>query len=133
MSKIDKQKSDIEFIKYQIAFSTRCNRKIFNIHGVKELFLKETRKVCDSISVDINSILFEDNYVCMSINATSKNSASDIIHKIKYNTSRVIRANIRELGSMPSLWTRENLISTREYKDENLLDAFLEQQNIRRI
>lgn len=69
-----------------------------------------------------------DYYVHMIVESNPKYSANDIIQKIKMHTSKVIREKVVELSKLPSLWTREYLVTTESKLEEGLINSFLERQ-----
>lgn len=115
----------ISHINFDIAFLTRCNRRVFKNNKAKEIFEKECYNLCNSIGVSINNLEVFDYYIVINISVSPEYSANEIIHKIKYNTSKVIRENIVELNSLPSLWTRKYLVSTDKKVFEELLIDFI--------
>lgn len=120
-----KTKTTISYINYNMVFHTRCNRKIFKNKIVKDLFLKETRELCKQLDIDIVDINIYGHYVHLIVRVSPKYSANDVIHKIKTHTSKVIRDKVESLRRLPSLWTRDYIVTTEEVLDEELVQNFL--------
>lgn len=118
----------ISYINYNMVFCTRCNRKIFKDNKVKELFKTECEIVCNYLDVNITKMNIDDYFVHMVVEANPKYSANEIIQKIKIHTSKIIRERIVSLNKLPSLWTREYLVTTDKELKESLLSTFLERQ-----
>ena len=95
---------------------------------VKKIFISECKLVCEYLDAKITEIDFFDYYVHMIIESNPKYSANDIIQKIKSHTSKVIREKVVELNKLPSLWTREYLVTTESELEEGLINNFLEKQ-----
>lgn len=120
-----KTKTTISYINYNMVFRTRCNRKIFKDDAVKHLFIEETKQLCKQLQIDVVSMGVYEYYVHLVVRVNPKYSANDVIHKIKSHTSKIIREKIESLKKLPSLWTRDYLVTTEEVLDESLIDDFI--------
>lgn len=120
-----KTKTTISYINYNIVFRTRCNRKIFKNEIVKDLFLKEVREICKQLDINIVQINVYEYYVHLIVRVNPRYSANDVSHKIKAHTSKIIREKIESLSKLPSLWTRDYIVTTEDVLDEELVENFL--------
>lgn len=123
-----KTKTTISYINYNIVFRTRCNRKIFKNEIVKDLFIKETKKLCEELDINIIDINIYEYYVHLIVRVNPRYSANDVIYKIKTHTSKIIRDKVESLSKLPSLWTRDYIVTTEEVLDEELIQIFLSRE-----
>lgn len=121
-------KATMYFVKYNIVFCTRCNRKVFKNDMARDMFRNECFIVCEYLDVKLNTINTYDYYVHIIVEANPKFSANEIIQKIKMHTSKILRENIEELKRLPSLWTREYLVTTENELEDAMLNSFLVRQ-----
>lgn len=115
----------ISYINFDIAFATRCNRRVFKNNKAKEIFKEECKSICDDAGINIIDLEVYDYYVTINVLSPPEYSANEIVHKIKHNTSKTIRQSIPELSSLPSLWTRKYLVTTEQKVFEELLGSFI--------
>lgn len=120
-----KDKKTICYIRYYFMFKTRCNRKIFKSDLARCIFNEECEEVGRLLNVKIYDVEFNDNSVHFVVESNLKYSPNDIAQKIKSRTSKTIRSEIEEFKKMPSLWTRELLVSTDEELDKDVIYNFL--------
>lgn len=120
-----KTKTTIFYINYNFVFRTRCNRKIFKDETVRRFFEEQLKVVCGELDIYVTNINIYDYYVHLRIQASPRYSVNDIISKIKSYTSKTIRKEIKSLSKLPSLWTREYIVTTEDVLEENLIKKFL--------
>lgn len=121
----------ISSIQYHFAFCSRYKRKIFNIPGLESRFRELTEDICKEIDINIITINCNEDHIQMTLDCLPTISPSDIMNKIKGNTSRVLRGEFLELKSMSGLWTRKFLISTGNNLDDMTVKKFVDEQKNR--
>lgn len=122
--------NNVSFIKYNFVFCTRYKRKIFNIPGVKERTEELIKNECELLQINLCDIKCDINHVYLILEALPTISASEIMQKIKNNTSGKIREEFEELSKIPSLWTRKFFVST-EINNEEEIQKFIDEQKTR--
>lgn len=121
----------VSFINYHFVFCPRYRRKIFSIPGVEERFKELIVKICDELNIEDISIECSIDHVYLYLNAPPTISASDIMYKIKCNTSRIIRQEFNQLSHIPSLWTRNFFVSTYDNISIKTIKEYVDEQKIR--
>ena len=84
-------KTTVSLINYHFVFCPRYRRKIFLISNVEERFKHLVNYICEELKIEIIEIECDKDYVYMVFNCLTTLSPSDIMHKIKGETSRILR------------------------------------------
>lgn len=124
-------KTTVSLINYHFVFCPRYRRKIFLIKGVEERFKELVVKVCEEMEIEVLAMECHKDHVHLFLNALPTLSASDIMHRIKGNTSRIIRQEFNQLKAIPSLWTRSFFVSTAGNASSDTIQKYVEEQKTR--
>lgn len=124
-------KTTVSLINYHFVFCPRYRRKIFLIKGVEERFKELVIKICQENEIEILAMECHKDHVHLFLNAPPTISASDIMHRIKGNTSRIIRLEFKQLNAIPSLWTRSFFVSTAGDVSSDTIQKYVEEQKTR--
>lgn len=118
-------------VNYHFVFCSRYRRKIFNNKSIENRFKQLTAKTCESIGIEVHSLICGEDYVHISLNSPPDMSPQNIMAKIKGTTSRDLRKEFINLQHLPSLWTRQYLVSTDDSISEYVINCYVEQQKTR--
>ena len=115
-------------INFQFIFCSRYRRAIFDIEGVEKRFCEIVKEVCEELDIKLYKIECKVDYVYISLEAPPKLSANDIERKIKAKSSPILINEFKELSKIPSIWTRNYLVTTDKKLDKMEVEKFLEKQ-----
>ena len=113
-------KTTVSLINYHFVFCPRYRRKIFIIPNLEQRF-----------KINIIAIECNEDHVHMFVNCLPTLSPSDIMHKIKGFTSKLLRTEFVELSKMPNLWTRSYFVSTAGNVCSETIKQYVENQRKR--
>lgn len=113
-------KNTVSFLQLYIVFCPRYRRKIFRIPGVEKRFKELVRIQCEESLIYIVTFECGEEYVYLSLECPPDQSPAKIIQSIKTFTGKVLRNEVEELKKMPSLWTRNYLVSSESISIDNI-------------
>lgn len=118
-------------VNYHFVFCPRYRRKIFTEKIIENRFKELSIKTFENIGIEVHSIICGEDYVHISLNSPPDMSPQNIMAKIKGTTSRDLRKEFIDLQHLPSLWTRQYLVSTDDSISEYVINCYVEQQKTR--
>ena len=131
MNEYRRTKTTISLINYHFVFCPRYRRKIFLIPNVEERFKECVKRICDEMEIEIIAIECDKDHTHMFLNCLPTLSPADIMQKIKGKTSKLLREEFKELQKMPSLWTKNYLVSTEDNVSSETIKRYVENQKKR--
>lgn len=124
-------KTTVSLINYHFVFCPRYRRKIFIIPNLEQRFKELVKIKCEELKINIIEIECNEDHVHMFVNCLPALSPSDIMHKIKGFTSKLLRTEFVELSKMPNLWTRSYFVSTAGNVCSETIKQYVENQRKR--
>lgn len=121
----------VSLINYHFVFCPRYRRKIFLIPNMEQRFKELVKIKCEELKINIIAIECNEDHVHMFVNCLPTLSPSDIMHKIKGFTSKLLRTEFVELSKMPNLWTRSYFVSTAGNVCSETIKQYVESQRKR--
>ena len=121
----------VSLINYHFIFCPRYRRKIFLIPNVEKHFKELVKLKCKELEIEIIAIECDKDHSHMFLNCPPTLSPSDIMQQIKGYTSKLLRKEFLELSKMPSLWTRNYLVSTTVNVCNETIKKYVESQKKR--
>lgn len=121
----------VSLINYHFVFCPRYRRKIFLIPNMEQRFKELVKIKCEELKITIIAIECNEDHVHMFVNCLPTLSPSDIMHKIKGFTSKLLRTEFVELSKMPNLWTRSYFVSTAGNVCSETIKQYVESQRKR--
>lgn len=121
----------VSLINYHFVFCPRYRRKIFLIPNMEQRFKELVKIKCEELKITIIAIECNEDHVHMFVNCLPTLSPSDIMHKIKGFTSKLLRTEFVELSKMPNLWTRSYFVSTAGNVCSETIKQYVENQRKR--
>lgn len=124
-------KTTVSLINYHFVFCPRYRRKIFLIPGLEDRFKELVRQECDKNGISILAMECHRDHVHLFLSALPTHSPADIMNWIKGASSVILRKEFKELGAMPSLWTRSYFVSTAGNVSSETIQWYVETQKTR--
>ena len=121
----------VSLINYHFVFCPRYRRKIFLIPNMEQRFKELVKIKCEELKINIIAIECNEDHVHMFVNCLPTLSPSDIMHKIKGFTSKLLRTEFAELSNRPNLWTRSSFVSTAGNVCSETIKQYVENQRKR--
>ena len=117
-------------LQYEFVFCSRYARKLFLEPRLNQRFLEITTEVCQEQGFRLVFCETHDYWIHLKLEASPELSPCDILTKIRYRTSKVLRDEFEFIQHLPSLWTRKYLVSTHPLETETI-SMFLQTQKKR--
>lgn len=95
---------------------------------VEEQFKQVVNKIAKELEIQIIYIECQVDYAYLFLDCPPTISPSEIMQKIKRETGRALRETCKELASMPNVWTRNYLVSTRSIDSKCINEYVLNQK-----
>ena len=124
-------KTTVSLINYHFVFCPRYRRKIFNIKGVEERFKELTVAECQKRNIEILALECHIDHVHIFVSALPTITIPMIMKYIKGASSVILRKEFKELGAMPSLWTRSYFVSTAGNVSSETIKWYVDTQKTR--
>ena len=116
---------------YWRCFLSKIQKKNFLIPNLEQRFKELVKIKCEELKINIIAIECNEDHVHMFVNCLPALSPSDIMHKIKGFTSKLLRTEFVELSKMPNLWTRSYFVSTAGNVCSETIKQYVENQRKR--
>jgi putative transposase len=130
-SNFRRTKTTVSLLNYHFVFCPRYRRKIFKVNGVEDRVKQIITDVCKELNIEIVAMECHIDHVHLFLNALPTIAPSDIMHRIKGTSSRIIRKEFLQLSKMPSLWTRSYFVSTAGNASSKTIQKYVEEQKTR--
>lgn len=130
-SNFRRTKTTVSLLNYHFVFCPRYRRKIFKVNGVEDRVKQIITDVCKELNIEIVAMECHIDHVHLFLNALPTIAPSDIMHRIKGTSSRIIRKEFLQLSKMPSLWTRSYFVSTAGNASSETIQKYVEEQKTR--
>lgn len=127
-SNFRRTKTTVSLLNYHFVFCPRYRRKIFKVNGVEDRVKQIITDVCKELNIEIVAMECHIDHVHLFLNALPTIAPSDIMHRIKGTSSRIIRKEFLQLSKMPSLWTRSYFVSTAGNASSETIQKYVEEQ-----
>lgn len=119
------------YILYHFVICPRYRRRIFKFDGVEKRFGEVVKQVCEKEGFELKSIECGYDYAHLVILCNDPFlSPAEIIRKIKVSSNTTIKEEFEELSKMPSVWTKNFLVSTKEL-DWSMIEYYVTRQQSR--
>lgn len=114
-----KDKDGIQYnIEYTIVFCARYRRKLFKDSQVEKRLQEYIVEWCEKEGVDVLEMLCGIDYVHLQLSCKPEQSPVGLVKQIKAYTGKKLRQEFLHLSKMPSVWTTNFLVSTKEVSYE---------------
>ncbi len=130
-NKFRRTKTTVSLINYHFVFCPRYRRKIFKIQGVEDKVKEIITDICKELDIEIIAMECHIDHVHLFLNTLPSIAPSDIMHRIKGASSRLIRKEFPQLSKMPSLWTRSYFVSTAGNTSSETVKEYVDEQKTR--
>ncbi|HFL3653923.1 TPA: IS200/IS605 family transposase [Clostridioides difficile] len=113
---------------YHIAFCTKYKKSIL-INEVKELLEDILKEEAKKLSVEIKELNIHEYYVHLFISCHTVPGIHIVIKTLKNRSAKILMDTFPKLkSSMPNMWTRKYLCSTKPTLDVNLMKVYIESE-----
>lgn len=125
-----KTQTTVSLINYHFVFCPRYRRKVL-VKEVEQRFRKLLQEICREHELIIVALEVMPDHVHLFVNALPSISPSEIMAKVKGETSRRLRQEFKHLQHLPSLWTRSFFCSTAGKVSSDTIQQYLAEQKTR--
>ena len=130
-AKYKRKKTSVTVLRYHIIFCPYKRRKIFDIPGVEKDFKEIVRSIVSSIGIEIIAMECHHDHVHLFVSADPDIAPSEIVRRIKGNSSIQLRQKYFELAHGSHLWTRSYFIATAGDASAETIQHYVEAQKSR--
>lgn len=117
-------------LKYHLIWIPRRRRKVL-IGDVADRLEGLLREKAEELEVGIEHLAIQSDHLHMFVNAPPSLAVSQLVHRFKGYTSRVLRQDFPHLAKMPSMWTTAYFASTAGHVSEKKIQEYIEAQSTR--
>lgn len=128
-----KTKTNVSLLNYHFIFCPRYRRKIFINNEVEEKFKEIIASICLESELYLISIECGSDYAHVCVGALPNLSPVDVMNKIKVISSRELKIQFEHLEKMPSVWTKQFLVSLESELNDEIIKEYVESQKKRYI
>jgi putative transposase len=121
------ENTSVSLINYHFIWIPRRRRKVLT-GAIADRLATLLHQYAEAIDCYIVSLAIEPDHVHLFINANTKLSPDQIMHRLKGTTSRVLRQEFPRLRRMPSMWTRSFFVSTAGNVASDTIKRYIEAQ-----
>lgn len=126
-----RKKTTLSLINYHFVFCPRYRRKIFSNPKIEKRFKEIVTEVCRSMEVEVIAVKCFDDHTHLFLGAYPQHSPSDIVGRIKHDSSTKLRQEFKELSRAVSLWTRSFFVSTSIDTPDATISNYINEQKKR--
>jgi len=117
----------VHLIVYHLLWCPKRRRAVLKA-GIALDFENITREVCDTQGWEILELAIQPDHVHLFVRVWPKDSAADVVGKIKGRTSHDLREKHPELLKLPSLWSSSFFASTAGSVSAETIKKYIEAQ-----
>ena len=122
--------SSVYLLNYHFVFCPKRRRKVL-VGKRKDRLNELLEQKASELNWNIISMDIRPDHVHMFMGATPQTSPSQIMHRLKGYTARILRQEFPELMKMPSLWTRSFFVSTAGNVSSKKIQPYIKTQRTR--
>ena len=122
--------SSVYLLNYHFVFCPKRRRKVL-VGKLKDRLNELLEQKASELNWNIISMEIMPDHVHMFMGATPQASPSQIMHRLKGYTARILRQEFPELMKMPSLWTRSFFVSTAGNVSSKKIQHYIKTQRTR--
>lgn len=119
--------TSVSLVNYHLVWIVRRRRRVLtgSIKQRLDVLIYDTARELDC---DVLNLAIEPEHIHLFINAPPNIAPSDLMHRIKGRTARMLRQEFPELMKLPSMWTRAYFVSTAGNVSSSTIQKYIESQ-----
>jgi putative transposase len=117
----------VHLIVYHLIWCPKRRRPVLK-EAIAADFEAITREVCDTQGWEILELAVQPDHVHLFVRVWPKDSAADVVGKIKGRTSHDLRKKYPQLLKLPSLWSSSFFASTAGSVSAETIKRYIEAQ-----
>lgn len=119
--------TSVSLVNYHFCWIVRRRRRVLtgSIKARLEILIQDA---CRELDCDVLSLAIEPEHVHLFVNCPPDMAPSDIMHKVKGRTARLLRQEFPELMKLPSMWTRAYFVSTAGNVSSSTIQKYIKAQ-----
>lgn len=120
--------TSVHFMGYHFVWCPKYRRKVL-VGQIETRLDKLIRQKTEQLKCKIIALEIQPDHVHLFIQGNPQISPNSLIGQIKGYTSRMLRAEFKELTTrLPTLWTRSYFVSTHGHISDKLIQKYIEEQ-----
>lgn len=119
--------TSVSLVNYHFCWIVRRRKRVLtgSIKQRLDVLIYDTARELDC---DVLKLAVEPEHVHLFVNCPPNTAPSDLMHRIKGRTARLLRQEFPELMKLPSMWTRAYFISTAGNISSETIQKYIEAQ-----
>ncbi|HEY9781074.1 MAG TPA: IS200/IS605 family transposase [Leptolyngbyaceae cyanobacterium] len=119
--------TSVSLVNYHLVWIVRRRRRVLtgSIKQRLDVLIYDTARELDC---DVLNLAIEPEHIHLFINAPPNIAPSDLMHRIKGRTARMLRQEFPELMKLPSMWTRAYFVSTAGNVSSSTIQKYIDAQ-----
>lgn len=118
----------VHLLRYHFVFCPKRRRKVL-IGKVRERLIELLNSKAVELGWEVIALEVMPDHVHLFIGTDPDSSPTQVMHRLKGFTARVLRQEFPELTKMPSLWTRNYLVSTAGNVSARTIERYIAEQS----
>ena len=103
--------TSVSLVNYHFVWIVRRRRRVLT-GSIKQRLDVLIHDAARELDCDVLNLAIEPEHVHLFLNCPPNIAPSDLMHRIKGRTARMLRQEFPELMKLPSMWTRAYFVST---------------------
>lgn len=119
--------TSVSLVNYHFVWIVRRRRRVLtgSIKQRLDILIHDTARELDC---EVLNLAIEPEHVHLFINCPPNIAPSDLMHRIKGRTARMLRKEFPELMKLPSMWTRAYFVSTAGNVASSTISMYIDAQ-----
>jgi putative transposase len=122
-----RKNTSVSLVNYHFVWIVRRRRRVLT-GSIKQRLDVLIYDVTRELDCDVLNLAIEPEHVHLFLNCPPNIAPSDLMHRIKGRTARMLRKEFPELMKLPSMWTRAYFISTAGNVSSSTIQRYIDAQ-----
>jgi len=122
-----RKNTSVSLVNYHFVWIVRRRRRVLT-GSIKQRLDVLIYDVTRELDCDVLNLAIEPEHVHLFLNCPPNIAPSDLMHRIKGRTARMLRKDFPELMKLPSMWTRAYFISTAGNVSSSTIQRYIDAQ-----
>lgn len=119
--------TSVSLVNYHFVWIVRRRRRVLT-GSIKQRLDILIHDAARELDCDVLNLAIEPEHVHLFLNCPPNIAPSDLMHRIKGRTARMLRQEFPELMKLPSMWTRAYFVSTAGNVSSSTIQKYIDAQ-----
>lgn len=119
--------TSVSLVNYHFVWIVRRRRRVLT-GSIKQRLDVLIHDAARELDCDVLNLAIEPEHIHLFLNCPPNIAPSDLMHRIKGRTARMLRQEFPELMKLPSMWTRAYFVSTAGNVASSTIQKYIDAQ-----